>query len=356
MTPPFSGNSRYGDQRRRIRPLIAGALLVFACGCALTGPIGQNGPREVSPGRAARAAEHVSSALQFYHAGEFERALKEVRKARELDPSLASAHELEAMFQADLGDEEGYVDTLRKVIREHPETHHLQRNAGKMLVQAGLREEGLAAMRRAIELAPNDAAAALDLAGIYVDLGDVSAAIDVLSESRQRNPVDADLAVALARLSETTGDWHSASTYYTAALQRQPRNTAWRRQRAKCLYRLEDYQTAAGEFQTCLDADIRCLTTNDRIEYADSCLHTGDYDRAAWLFDEIGTEGAHAREIAALRGVCELRRGNTRAAARIFESALQRWPDDASLTLLLEASRESSSAVIPAAGAAPAGR
>lgn len=353
QTTPVRFNIARGTTRSGLRPLIAAVLLSTTCGCALTGAVSRQEPREVSPAKAARASEHISTALQSYQAGDFERALKEVRRAREFDPHLASAHELEALFHADLGDDEGYVAALRTVVREHPKTHHLQRNAGKMLIRAGQHAEGLAAMRRSIELVPHDTEGALDLAGIHVDLGDVASAIEVLSESRRHNPLDADLAVALARLNETSGDWHAAMSHYTAALEQQPRNTSWRRQRAKCLYRLEDYQTAAAEFQACLDADLRCLTTNDRIEFADSCLHIGDYDRAAHLFDDIGTEGDNAREIAALRGVCELRRGNTRAATRIFQSALQRWPDDTSLSLLLEATRNSSSAIIPAAGAAP---
>jgi hypothetical protein len=88
----------------------------------------------------------------------------------------------------------------------------------------------------------------------------------------------------------------------------------------------------------------------DRIEYGDACLRAGDIDRASWVFGEIAASGQATKEIETLRGVCELRRGDVEAAGRIFTAALQRWPDDPALTMLIDASRRSPSGVVPAGG------
>jgi tetratricopeptide (TPR) repeat protein len=201
-------------------------------------------------------------------------------------------------------------------------------------------------MYSAVASAPRNVGYIRDLAGVHVEFGQTGQAIDVLRQGLSRNPTDRTLPIALARLYESTGNWESALRFYTVSLRNEPGRADWRRQRARCLYQLGNYAQAASEFQRCLETDVVSLTQTDRIEFGDACLQTGDLDRAAWLFNELSTEGLATREVEILRGVCALRQGQTAAAEQIFAAALGRWPDDVSLALLLENSQKKGDAAL----------
>jgi Tfp pilus assembly protein PilF len=334
------------------RSALAGAVLaggLLLPGCVLWPKVSPTMPAASRSDATLEASQQVTAAMHQYQQGDIEHALESVRRARAIDPQLESALELEALFLADLGQTAMSVDTMRTLLRLHPQSAHLQSRVGQMLVRSGAREEGLAAMQRAVMLAPQQTAHVRELAGVLVDLGSSRAAMLALQAGLEQNPADEMLPVALARLHEAAGEWEPALNYYTLTLQRHTDNVAWRRQRARCLYRLQDFSRANGEFQTCLEADVNSLGLADRIEYGDACLRAGDVDRASWVFGEIAASGQATKEIETLRGVCELRRGDVQAAGRIFAAALQRWPDDPSLTMLLDASR-SPSGVVPAGG------
>jgi tetratricopeptide (TPR) repeat protein len=299
---------------------------------------------------AVEAGDLVSEALKKYQAGDIDGAVAAARRAQAIDPQSSSAYELEALFVADIGDQSRQIEALRGVLATHRDVPHLQSAAGRMLIRAGAVEEGLAAMEHAVRLAPQTTEYARDLAGMHVDLGNLPAAIGVLTAAQQHHPQDAQLAVALARLHESAGNWDRALVYYTATLQREPRNSAWRRQRARCLYRLEEYERAATEFQRCQETDVACLTFADRIEFGDSCLRMGDVERASQIFSELSQEGIATRELTILSGICELHRGNRKGAEAIFSEAARRWPDDPSIALFLNTSRGTSGGVLPASG------
>lgn len=304
--------------------------------------------------RALKGGQELDSAMQSYQSGDIQTALSATRRAREADPTLSTSYELEALMQADLGNQPEHIAALRNAIASHPKSAKLQSSAGRMLIDAGEREEGIAAMQRAVRLAPRNTAYARDLAGIYLQAGDLTTATAVLTAAQIHNPRDPSLPVALARLHETAGDWERATEHYQLVLQREPKNAVWRRQQAKCLYRLQQFPRAAAEFQRCLETDVTALTVADRLEYGDASLRSGDVKRAEWVFDQLVEEGHETRDVAIMRGLCALQREEPQRAEQIFSDALARWPDDAKLGLLLNNSRQAQSTVVPAAAEAEA--
>lgn len=305
--------------------------------------------------RALKGGRELDKAMQSYQSGDIQDALDATRRAREADPTLAASYELEALLQADLGNRVEYVAALRNAIASHPKSAKLQSSAGRMLINAGERDEGLAAMQRAVRLSPHETLYARDLAGIYLEDGDLTKAAAVLTAAQIHNPRDPSLPVALARLHETAGDWERAAEHYQLVLQREPTNAVWRRQEAKCLYRLQQYPRAAAEFQRCLETDVTALTVADRMEFGDACLRSGDVKRSEWVFDQLVEEGHETRDVAILRGLCALQRQEPQRAEQIFVDALTRWPDDPKLGLLLNSSRQAQSTVVPAAAEMEAG-
>jgi Flp pilus assembly protein TadD len=315
-------------------------------------PATPDGP---NPDETAASAK-LSEALQHYRDGDTAQALSTVRQARELDPSLKSAWELEAALTGDLGDTHRHAEALYAVLAAHPDSASIQSTAGQTLVHAGFPQLGLAAMERAVRLDPRHTEYARDLASAYLHLGDAHSAVRVLTDAHRNNPSDHALALALARVHESAGQWEEALRHYTLALQGSPQNAAWRRQRARCLYRTGDYARAAEEFNTCLETDVKALTTADRIEFGDACLRTGDVERAAWLFAELSRSGVLTKEVELLRGICALRLGQPAEAEQVLTAAVQRWPDDPTLARLAEASRTSAGGaggVVPASGTKP---
>lgn len=330
--------------------LLAAALTVFPllAGCRSL-PFGDQA--DDAQVRALEGGRQLDAAMREYQSGDIEQALEATRRARLADPSLAGAYELEALLQADLGNQDEYVAALRELIASHPRSAQLQSAAGRMLIAAGRRSDGLKAMQRAVQLEPAETVYARDLAGVYLDAGDLTTAAAVLAAAQVKNPNDQALAVSLARLYETAGDWQRASVSYRLATELDPGNAVWLRQNAKCLYRLQQFRRAAEEYERCLETDIAALSVRDRIEFSDACLRCDDFDRARWLLDQLVEQGADTREVAVLRGVCALRRNAPAEAERIFERAMIRWPEDPSLALLLDNSRQAQSRILPTAAA-----
>jgi tetratricopeptide (TPR) repeat protein len=336
---------------RQMQPLIGRLCLaaILCCAASLAGCQGIQSWLRIdgTDSQVLRGGEELDSAIQDYQSGNIQGALDATRRAREADPTLSASYELEALMQADLGNQPEHIAALRNAIASHPKSPKLQSAAGRMLIDAGEREEGLAAMQRAVRLAPRDTAYARDLAGIYLEAGDLTTAAAVLTAAQIQNPHDPSLPVVLARLCETAGDWQGAAEHYQLVLQREPKNAVWRRQQAKCLYRLQQFPQSAAEFQRCLETDVAALTVPDRVEFGDACLRSGDFKRAEWVFDELVEDGYETRDVAVLRGVCALQREEPQRAEQIFTDALARWPDDPKLGLLLNSSRQTQSTVMP---------
>ncbi|HSM94017.1 MAG TPA: tetratricopeptide repeat protein [Anaeromyxobacteraceae bacterium] len=133
------------------------------------------------------AHAHDNLATVFAEKKRFREALAEYIAALELDPDAATAHYNLANFLAthglDLAVEE-YRASLA-LDPEHPDTHL---NLGLTLADRGDAEEAERALRRAVELAPKDAYPRHELAALQMDGGDYRAAIGQLKEVVKLEP------------------------------------------------------------------------------------------------------------------------------------------------------------------------
>src|SRR5690242_12357800 len=133
-----SGSALLPVARRALIGGIGACALVFA-GCqALPEPFSSSD--DVQARKALSGGAQLDAAIADYQSGDIRQALTETRRARETDPSLTGAYELEALLQADLGDREQHVAALRNAIAAHPSSAQIQSAAGRMLVEAGERE------------------------------------------------------------------------------------------------------------------------------------------------------------------------------------------------------------------------
>src|SRR5690606_27509299 len=120
----------------------AGAWILFACGvlCAPGCQSLTEGPlwSELAPSP-YKADRHLSRAIDKYREGKLEQALESARRAREADPGLTTAAQLEAQLYADLGHRDDYVEALRRLIAESPQSPHVQCAVGRLLISADQR-------------------------------------------------------------------------------------------------------------------------------------------------------------------------------------------------------------------------
>jgi Flp pilus assembly protein TadD len=133
------------------------------------------------------AHAHDNLATVFAEKKQFREALSEYLAALDLDPDAPTAHYNLANFLAthalDMAVEE-YRASLA-LDPEHPDTHL---NLGLTLAERGENEEAERALRRAIELAPKDAYPRHELAALQMDAGDYRAAIAQLKEVVRLEP------------------------------------------------------------------------------------------------------------------------------------------------------------------------
>jgi tetratricopeptide (TPR) repeat protein len=274
----------------------------------------------------------IRRALEQYRTGELDAALSSVRAARRADPHLAVTLQMEAQICLDRGDREGYLRSLRSVVLASPQSARLQSAVGRLLVQAGQFEEGVAALKTAIALSPQTSEYVRDLAAAHLSRGQIETAADVLAQALEQTPDDELLAIALARLHESRENWESAAFYYEVALKNDPENLVWRRQLARSLYQLGEYDRASRQFADCLADDGSAISLAEHVQYGDACLRIGDFARAEHVFDQVARCSQYRlKEIELLRGFCALNQGRTTHAKGIFNTALFYWPEDKTL-------------------------
>ncbi len=274
-------------------------------------------------------ARRITKSLEAYQAGRIDEALAAVRAARAEHPDEPTTYELEALYQGDLGAAELESEALLALVRSNPDSAGLQCSTGELLIAGGHREEGLAAMHRAVALAPHDADFTCRLAGAYLATDAADDAFAVLTASRDHN--DRRIVVALARLYESRGAWQQAADQYSKLINRQPDGSTWRLQRARCLTRIDASELAVADYESCWEADRAQLALADLIDYGGACLAVGDPTRAGRLFEEAARRGESSSELAALRAVCAYRQGYVQEAQQTIAAARAQWPQDATL-------------------------
>lgn len=133
------------------------------------------------------AHAHDNLATVYAEKKRFREALAEYIAALDLDPDAATAHYNLANFLATHGLEMA-VEEYRASLTldpEHPDTHL---NLGLTLAEQGKIDEAERALRTAVELAPKDPYPRHELAALQMDAGDYRSAIGLLKEVVRLEP------------------------------------------------------------------------------------------------------------------------------------------------------------------------
>ncbi len=162
--------------------------------------------------------------------------------------------------------------------------------------------------------------------------GDISAAEVQLSAALERHPSNLHLAISLARVRETRGDWTGAIEAFDTVIRLDPAEARWKTRRAECRYFSGDFAGAVTDYSAAQVASAP-LTVSEYIRLGDAALRTGQLDVAETAY---GTVSRVAKDplphVELLRGIIALKRGDADQARTILLRANAVWPNDAQLT------------------------
>lgn len=383
---PNPGRRHLADPRRSARATLltkAALLLLIACasliGCLRFRPLLGDRYRRKEPDRPAASAETpaeerspesldvppapsppepqtrvltpeeecLAKARAALHGGRHGEARYWLNRAKTEDAALHAAVSVPPWDTRAETERVERIAEQHKRMDEAPESAAAHHEAGKALLELGEIDEGLAALRKGAALAPGELGYSLDAAAAYVTYGQPDAARVVLAEAHQNNPEDARIAVPLARICESLGAWSDAADWYATAARlaefdenADPAGQShWRRQRARCLYRVGQYEESRRLFAASLNPEDPTVSLGELAQYGDACLRTEEYAMAQRVFDQISRRSPRiSRDVELLRGLCALRRGDKELASNIASTALRHWPSDPRLKQLVELS------------------
>lgn len=202
---------------------------------------------------------HRERAIQYFDKGEYREALIELRNVVQLDPKDADAHYRQALAYIKLGTTTDLQQAFKELstavelnsanqdaqlklgqmfllarepgkAREHadvvlaaaPDNKEGVFLRGSSLVNEQKFEEGIAELKRAIALDPQNTNIYLDLARAYAHLKDYGSAESTLQQSLKANPKSLESRIALGDLQQIRGKADLAEEEYKRAVQEAP--------------------------------------------------------------------------------------------------------------------------------------
>src|SRR5207248_1635881 len=135
-----------------------------------------------------RSDEHNSRGIELADRGWLEEAIKEFKKAIELDPQDPLArHELAAMLM-DEGDYRGAIALLKEVVRLEPENYEGWLDLGISYAQKGFYQEAERCYAKARELNPDDVLLNYNVAALYSLWDKRADALSALRKALEKEP------------------------------------------------------------------------------------------------------------------------------------------------------------------------
>ncbi len=287
------------------------------------------GHAAASPAPAGRRLSRLEEAQALYEAGRFRAAKTMLAGLRHIGPDEMAVFELQAAMARDEGDLKRMRHALRQATFARPESPLLAHWAGSQLLHLGDTDAGLPTLEASLRLAPHRSDYARDLAAAYVYAGNSDRAESVLHEARNAFPNDATIPLALARLSEATGDWESAAEWYAVAIRNEPHEPRWRRLRGRACFRAGRFAEAAEELKAAISMAGEQAFWEDYVEHAVAALRIDDRKSALASLDTLSRLTAgRLREVELLRSLCAFNAGDPWTAIGILEVAHVRWPEE----------------------------
>jgi tetratricopeptide (TPR) repeat protein len=208
-------------------------------------------------------AVHYSLAMAYRGLGDLDQAKAHLAKrgedaSRVADPLIAELprlrigarfHENRGLAAGKTGQLEAAIKELRKAVEVDPNVVSTRVNLGTALTLAGQPEAAMEQYRAALRLQPNFAQAYYNLAVVLGQQGNGEAAIKEFRQAVELDPQYVNASLGLAEQLLRESDYRGAAEQYAQAVKIDPRHQAARRAEAVSLARAGDYAAARTRFE-----------------------------------------------------------------------------------------------------------
>ncbi len=146
-------------------------------------------------------------------------AIHEYKKACELDPHQAGWFARLAVSLAQTGDIEGAIANFRKSLELDPSSAEVEAVFGAVLAESGHIEEGLQHMRKALQLSPDSARAHSYLGMALAKMGRVDEAAEQMQTATNLVPNSTEYAFNLGFIHKLAGDYAGAAAAFEKSVE-----------------------------------------------------------------------------------------------------------------------------------------
>ncbi len=206
-----------------------------------------------------------------------QQAMNCFRRAVELCPECAEAHQNLGVAQEQLGDLQAAVDSFLRALAIEPDSPELHRRLANVFYRAGSLKTAAALYERALALDPNRHETYNDLGLVLAKLGNFEGAAEAFHRSLELNPDSAATMVSLGQLFECKGDLNAAADAYRNAITRDPNLTTAHAGLGFVLFGLGELAEASDCFKR-----LQALQPNSALATANlGLIHLAQGDLAA---------------------------------------------------------------------------
>jgi len=230
--------------------------------------------------RPDRAEPYLQLADALRVDGQCARALPVYEEARRKDPGSVAVMQRTALCL----DSSGAADILRRALELAPEDAAIRTQLGLAYVGQRRTPEGIAALQKATEIDPELPEAWNDLGGIRMQSGEPVKAEAALRNAIRAEPNYAEAHNNLGGLLSNTGHFEEAQYQFEAALRVKPDYNFARFNYAIALARVNRLADAEAQFETILKSDPKATDTHEA--YGIVLLSDGQLARAIEHFRE----------------------------------------------------------------------
>lgn len=136
----------------------------------------------------AKQRIHYNLAMDYKNKGEYEKAIKELLEAIEIDPKYSRAYSLLGNIYSDLGKPYQAIEAFKKAIENDPQNSKSYNNLGVELYKIGKKIEAFESFKKAIELDSNNYEAYNNIAVILEDFKKYNEAVQMYKKAISLNP------------------------------------------------------------------------------------------------------------------------------------------------------------------------
>ena len=242
--------------------------------------------------RSAKAAAFMRKAIQYYEAGDLQKAQKNVAKYLSADPRNPDANHLAGLIAHKTGQSETAVKLISRALEANPRIAMAHNNLGEAYRELKQFSEAEACYRKAVDLDPAQTGFHNNLGIALVAQGKVDEAINVYDTAIKANPRDAMVHTNRGNALMELGKHNEAVEAHRTALAIQPSSR---------------------------DAQTNLAVTYQVI---------GDVDRARALFMQVlKHDQTNVTALSSLARICETI-GETDEAERLLNILISQDPDD----------------------------